>query len=67
VFRFRGEKHDGDLEFGDDGTVKTVSVNFMKSGLLWLKLEVDYDTLVKILSERWGGTCFKRLQDEGRA
>jgi hypothetical protein len=54
VFRFRGEKHNGTLTFDETGTVKSLTVDFTKSGFLSVKADVDYDAMVTILSERWG-------------
>jgi len=54
LFRFRGEKHDGNLTLDEGGTLKQMSVDFIKRGFLSVRADVDYDALVKVLAERWG-------------
>ena len=54
VYQYRKEKLDGTLLLDEGGRVKKLVVSFATITPASLRVEVDYDSLVKILSERWG-------------
>lgn len=52
-FRFKGQKNDGEFTLSADGSIKTITLSFPTIGLDG-RTQIEFDALVKILTERWG-------------